>query len=84
MPTTPSGHPASKHSRILSTMAHDMGNLASRLIFLTANLKRELTAFRQLDESSNESSNETTELLEDTHRQLQRMAVCLREVAKDV
>lgn len=60
----------------LRTLAHDVGNLAARLMFLSANLHARLTdaAFRE----------ETTALLDDSTQRLQEMARKLREMDKDV
>mgnify|MGYP001615309055 CR=1 FL=1 len=60
----------------LRTLAHEVGNLAARLTFLSANLQGRLTdAADRL---------ETTALLEDSTRRLQEIARKLREMDKDV
>ncbi|MFQ5701091.1 MAG: hypothetical protein ACE5HU_04525 [Acidobacteriota bacterium] len=76
MATTPQGCSPSEHSRTLRTAAHELGNLASRLVFLSASLKSGIRDPAQRQEAS--------EMLEDTHRKLQRMAASIRKIADDV
>ena len=59
----------------LSTLAHDVVNLAARLTVLSANLQPLLTNAADRDE--------TTALLGDSTRRLQEVARVLREMAKD-
>lgn len=58
----------------LSTLAHDVVNLAARLMVLSANLQSRLNAADR---------EETTALLGDSTQRLQEIARKLRELGKD-
>jgi len=67
------GAPPTSRQRALRTMAHDLGNLAYRLTFLTENLRRQIpdTTHRE----------EAVSLLEDTLSRLRATIDTLREQA---
>ena len=66
----------SAREAILKGLIHDLGNLAYRLTFLSANLETRIPDRQQRDES--------IALLQDTTERLQRVIEKLREVRGDV
>ena len=75
METEPAQPLSGDRGAILKKLAHDLGNLAYRLTFLTQNLKTQIATPGDRDEA--------TALLEDTTTQMQRIVETLREAAKD-
>ena len=68
--------PEGRHGSALKTLAHDLGNLAYRLSFLSENLKHQI--------ADTESRREATELLDDTAARLREGIEKLREIAPHV
>lgn len=67
------GTPPTSRQRALRTVAHDLGNLAYRLTFLTENLRRQIPDAAHREEA--------VSLLEDTLSKLRAAIDSLREQA---
>ncbi len=76
MPQSTEGVPPTSRQRALRSLAHDLGNLAYRLTFLTENLKNQIP-----DPAHRE---EAVTLLEDTAARLRATIASLREEADHV
>jgi hypothetical protein len=70
------GVPPTRRQRALRTLAHDLGNLAYRLNFLTENLRRQIPDAVHREEA--------VALLEDTAAKLRATIATLREEADHV
>ncbi len=68
--------PAGGHSRTLRALAHDLGNLAYRLTFLSENLKRQIADPEERDEAA--------AMIDDTVAKLRAGIETLREIAPHV
>ncbi|HEY3174794.1 MAG TPA: hypothetical protein VGK94_03440 [Candidatus Polarisedimenticolia bacterium] len=75
-PDSSAAPPASAMRAALRTVAHDLGNLASRLTLLSANLQAQIP-----DEGRR---SEAVSLLEDTAMKIRQAIGKLREVERDV